>query len=147
MAGFIAEARRLGLSEFIPYVSATTSLGNGADAEGLCITGCESCRRFRNRVRAAQAAESRQSEFDSYVQSVIDRVSFVPVPKPPRDNRFEAVEVVDETSKLDIADIREAFAGLAGELKGLTPTGRYQSLALTALEEAAMWAIKSVTHA
>ena len=57
--------------------------------------------------------------------------------------RFEYKEFnVDQqcTSSL----FRGGFTALAGNIEGLLRDGRYKSLALTALEEAAMWVNKSI---
>lgn len=40
--------------------------------------------------------------------------------------------------------VREAFAELDDKMLAVLPAGRYRSLVLTALEEAAMWANKAV---
>lgn len=43
-----------------------------------------------------------------------------------------------------IKDLRESFSELYDEVESLAPASRERSLAITALEEAAMWAIKAV---
>ena len=58
MTAFIAEARRLGIDTSLTFPMPEESRRPGVhDAEGLCITGCPSCRAFRNEVRAALEAE------------------------------------------------------------------------------------------
>lgn len=59
--------------------------------------------------------------------------------------RFEFVPVPGQTA-IAIDQLRGAFVGLAGQLATSTPEGRYRALALTALEEALMWAVKSLSH-
>lgn len=66
MTHYIAEAKRLGLDTHIPgFVSGVKlrpgdSTGSIVDGEGLCVTGCPVCRKFRNKVRAALEAEQTQ---------------------------------------------------------------------------------------
>lgn len=58
MTHYIAEAKRLGLdTSYVPSVKPT---GRIVDGEGLCVTGCPVCRKFRNKVRAALEAEQTQ---------------------------------------------------------------------------------------
>jgi hypothetical protein len=45
-----------------------------------------------------------------------------------------------------IAELRKAFSTLHEQIRALTPVSREQSVALTNLEQAAMWAIKAVVH-
>ena len=47
--------------------------------------------------------------------------------------------------KAKMAEVRSAYTGLMKTLDAL-PKSRYQSLALTALEESAMWANKGITR-
>lgn len=58
MTAFIAEGKRLGIDA--PYLSG--SITRPKDAEGLCITDCGPCRKFRNEVREALAAEQAEEE-------------------------------------------------------------------------------------
>ncbi len=48
--------------------------------------------------------------------------------------------------QLAMKEIRSAFQTLEAEVECQCPSGRYKALAFTALEEAAMWANKAVTH-
>lgn len=59
--------------------------------------------------------------------------------------RFEFVEVA-ETDEETMDDLRDAFTSLERLIVESTTTGRYQDLALKALEEASMWANKSLSH-
>lgn len=45
-----------------------------------------------------------------------------------------------------MARVRETYEFMRLDIKATTKTGRYQSLAITALEESNMWLIKSITH-
>lgn len=45
-----------------------------------------------------------------------------------------------------ITFLREEFSALDATIRANTPASREQSLALTKLEEMAMWAIKAVVH-
>ena len=47
--------------------------------------------------------------------------------------------------KAKMGEVRAAYTALMGTLDAL-PKSRYQSLALTALEESAMWANKGITR-
>lgn len=62
---------------------------------------------------------------------------------------YESVPVSEEAIK-EIAEIREAFKILSARLnsfEGAVPKNvRYLALANTSLEQAAMWATKSITH-
>jgi hypothetical protein len=53
-------------------------------------------------------------------------------PKADQPDRYEA--------------LRSAALELAGEITGLTPTSREQSLALTSLEEAVFWANAAIAR-
>jgi hypothetical protein len=53
---------------------------------------------------------------------------------------------LEEGDKILVDKLRVAFSDLHGVIVNDAPKGRYQSLALTALEQAALWAIKSVAH-
>lgn len=46
----------------------------------------------------------------------------------------------------ELAKVRAAFKTQLLFLDTLLPAGRYRALAMTALEEAAMWANKAITH-
>jgi hypothetical protein len=60
MTHYIEEAHRLGVA--VPVGLEYGGLRNRAkDDEGLCISGCYSCRTFRNTVRAALEAERAQA--------------------------------------------------------------------------------------
>lgn len=45
-----------------------------------------------------------------------------------------------------ITSLREAFSSLHDLIETLSPQSRERALAITKLEETAMWAIKSVVH-
>lgn len=61
------------------------------------------------------------------------------------ESRFEVKEL--NPGELIPANIaRKKTSDLARNYNELLPEGRYKSLALTALEEASMWATKAVTH-
>ena len=62
-----------------------------------------------------------------------------------RQNPFQPVQPTEEQAR-DIATLRTAFSECADELDFHAPEGRYKALARTALEEAAMWATKAITH-
>jgi hypothetical protein len=56
MTHYIEEARRLGVA--VPVGLEYGGLRNRAkDDEGLCISGCHNCRKFRNAVRGAMQSE------------------------------------------------------------------------------------------
>lgn len=58
---------------------------------------------------------------------------------------FESVTLSD-AQKIQIDMIRHCFKVLYLNLNALLDNGRYKSLAMTSIEEACMWAVKSVTH-
>lgn len=61
------------------------------------------------------------------------------------EDRFKPKELSQvELIPANIA--RNKTSDLARTYNELLPEGRYKSLALTALEEASMWATKAVTH-
>jgi hypothetical protein len=51
-----------------------------------------------------------------------------------------------EEQKALMANARRAYEVMRLDIKATTKVGRYQSLAITALEESNMWFIKSITH-
>jgi hypothetical protein len=51
----------------------------------------------------------------------------------------------NDEQKVHMAKVREAMAATLAVLETL-PSGRYKALAITALEESAMWANKGVTR-
>ena len=59
--------------------------------------------------------------------------------------RFEPV-ACDATQAQRVLAIRSHTRDYVRALHELMPPGRYASLALTALEESAMWATKAITH-
>lgn len=59
--------------------------------------------------------------------------------------RFKHKPVVHE-QQVDMEIIRESFETLESDIEARCPAGRYKSLALTALEQAHMWANKSISH-
>lgn len=94
-------------------------------------------------------------------RAVIDRIHPPERPEPnaplPRDqepiapliitpdDRF-ASKQVDAAGGTRIAVLRSAFTLNGRTVEEACGPGRYRALALTALEEACMWAIKSVSH-
>lgn len=48
------------------------------------------------------------------------------------------------TAKEQATELRRAYSALEETIKSTGPSSRLQALALTALEESAMWAIKAV---
>lgn len=61
------------------------------------------------------------------------------------DNRFNSVDVTESMyEKMDVTT--SDFNIIAFRLNFRLPEGRYKSLCMTALEEAQMWANKSITH-
>lgn len=46
--------------------------------------------------------------------------------------------------RMESESVRTAIVDAAGEVEALVPDGRWKSLALTALEEALMWANKAI---
>lgn len=70
-------------------------------------------------------------------------------PKSPNEkaiiDRFEPKPTTPEQAER-IRVLREQFMFLVGSIMGQTPPSREQSLALTHLEDAAMYAIKAITH-
>lgn len=69
-----------------------------------------------------------------------DRPVIVEIAKP------FSTQPVSEHGALRMAVIRSAFTLTASSVEEACKAGRYRSLAMTALEEACMWAIKSITH-
>lgn len=67
-----------------------------------------------------------------------------PVLTPPA-YRF-ASHVTDDAGVMRMSVLRSAFTVCLDAMEAATHHGRYRSLATTALEEACMWAVKSVTH-
>jgi hypothetical protein len=53
---------------------------------------------------------------------------------------------VDAAQAERLERLREAYKALAAELNDNAPIGRALSLAITNLEQSAMWASKAVTH-
>lgn len=60
-------------------------------------------------------------------------------------NKYDSV-IPTEEGKLLIEQIRRDFKGFDAILEKALPNGRLKSLALTHLENAAMWSIKSISH-
>lgn len=60
-------------------------------------------------------------------------------------SRFRWVGATDYQVKV-MEEARERLAGLESFVERRTLRGRYQRLALTALEEASMWLNKAITH-
>lgn len=71
---------------------------------------------------------------------------FADAPKSTAQDRFViAQDTRPSQERLDAQDaIREAIRVAAGKVESSTLPGRYQSLALTSLEEALMWSGKAV---
>lgn len=63
----------------------------------------------------------------------IDTTAHVALDTPPEQQNADAL-------------VREAFKIAHATLDEHVPDGRYKSLALTAIETAAMWAIKGIFH-
>lgn len=59
--------------------------------------------------------------------------------------RFGAV-MPNATQLQKIGDLRAGFADLCAIVEAHTPPGRERALAVTALEESCMWAVKAVTR-
>ena len=64
-----------------------------------------------------------------------------PMPTPPFDWTAPTPE-----QTVAMANLRDRFIALHEAVEELVPRGRYRSLAITAIEEAALWANKGVTH-
>ena len=62
-----------------------------------------------------------------------------------RDKRFDSYEM-DEDKKIRCLQIRNVVKQLAYVIDNVCPDGREKSLSLTRLEEAVMWANKSVSR-
>ena len=62
-----------------------------------------------------------------------------------RDKRFDSYEM-DEDKKIRCLQIRNVVKQLAYVIDNVCPDGREKSLAFTRLEEAVMWANKSVSR-
>lgn len=61
------------------------------------------------------------------------------------ENKFD-IQIVDSKQTLDIQQKNDLFKKLATTLDLILPDGREKSLVFTKLEEASMWATKSITH-
>jgi DNA-binding transcriptional regulator YhcF (GntR family) len=64
----------------------------------------------------------------------------------PIEKRFSSVGELSPETALRVHTIRTAYQEMARELIQALPASREQSLALTALEESSMWAVKAITH-
>ena len=63
----------------------------------------------------------------------------------PAPSRFRPrYRALSETEKLQHDLLKDAYASLESQIMRLSD-GRYRSLALTALEESCMWAVKELT--
>ena len=62
-----------------------------------------------------------------------------------REKRFDSYEM-DEDKKIRCLNIKNAVKQLAYVIDNVCPDGREKSLAFTRLEEAVMWANKSVSR-
>lgn len=58
-------------------------------------------------------------------------------------DRFEPV-VLSESQQHYVEEVREAFRRVESSVLNLTASSREQSLALTKLEEACMWAVRAI---
>jgi hypothetical protein len=74
------------------------------------------------------------------------------LPKPPERPAFVeparpfASLPINDAQAVRIASIRSGFTLLHDTIIAACKPGRYLSLVMTALEEACMWCVKSVTH-
>lgn len=59
--------------------------------------------------------------------------------------RFFPNSVSEEESEI-MDGFRQEFAALADKIDNAILNSRYKSMAITALEEAALWTTKSITH-
>lgn len=50
----------------------------------------------------------------------------------------------DQLGRMEV--LRDAFSTLESQIKDYVKDGRYKSLALTTLEETAMWCMKAIGH-
>ncbi len=64
----------------------------------------------------------------------------------PIEEMFEFKGVTDEDGVKRLQSLREAFSAIYRLIEMSTPNSRERSLAITNLEQAAMWASKSITH-
>jgi hypothetical protein len=60
--------------------------------------------------------------------------------------RFEHVDTLTTEQRDEMTQLRSQFASIENEIVMGLIDCRERSLALTALEEAAMWAMKAITH-
>lgn len=60
-------------------------------------------------------------------------------------SRFDSKPVNDE-QQFAISELRNQYKQLEVVIDAYCPPGRYKSLALTALEQAAIWSNKAITH-
>jgi hypothetical protein len=63
----------------------------------------------------------------------------------PTNNAYVYIKP-NENAIAKMGSLRGEFTQIDAAMRVFTPQGRYQSLALTALEEAAMWAMKAISH-
>lgn len=64
----------------------------------------------------------------------------------PANNAYAYIKP-SEDAITKMGSLRGEFTEMDAVIRVFTPPGRYQALALTALEEAAMWAMKAISHA
>lgn len=70
------------------------------------------------------------------------------MPPPKLLMHYSTMEYLKPTpAQLDTMDFfRRGFTSILESLEASVPEGRYRSLAITALEESCMWAMKAITR-
>ena len=61
------------------------------------------------------------------------------------NRKFKALSV-NEDGLVNMNSVRELFRDVGFFIGEVLPEGRYKAMVLTNLEQACMWAIKSITH-
>lgn len=65
--------------------------------------------------------------------------------RKPQNPPFRPM-AVNAAQSADMNEVRGSFESCAMYVERFVPEGRYRALAMTALEQASMWAIKGITH-